>query len=618
MNLNKDALLQKLRDHIASIQAHIVKVREDLVSIGNKSVREVRSLAVEDRMTHWQITYYKDQRIEELRQLEQSPYFMKCEIKYDGKDEIKTVYFSKFQLIEQAIYSWIAPVSTVRFEKPGPFSFTLPDGRKRSGTLLSKDQYLIVDGKPVFFATESLSYPRTLIHQEHFSAKKQGFVLPEIVELMEKAQDQVVRASPRGSLVIGGPAGSGKTTLALHRIAYLLQSPDTARLYDPSAICILVQDAGSKEYFSGLLPELGIKYVQISTFAEWARAILEIEESARYVHSYEVAGVDTYAYEQKKLASLRSAVSVVYTKSPFMYLERKYSDTFSAEERAVFAEQKKGQIFDRIDLTILLAKYFEKNESFALTEKRTVYTEAGKLVSRTRKKKIAHSIILVDEFQNYLPEQLSLLKNALDKDNGSMLYIGDLAQQIRLGSLRKWNEISEDILVDRNIRLQKVYRNTKQILQYVREVGFIVTIPEEIKEGSVVVEKMFQSSHEEVEYINSILKNDIFSSVGILAKNKEYLEIFKTAFGGQPEIHILSIHEAQGLEFECVFLVGSGHFDVGHIQGYEEFLQAEVKKIYKDLLYIGLTRSMSALHVLGDRKLASVFPGLSGERESLE
>ncbi len=611
MNLDKESLLKKLREHIFSIQTQIAIIRDDLLIIGNKSIGEVRSLAVEDRMTHWQITYYKDQRIEELRQLNLSPYFIKCEIQYEGSDEIKIVYFSKFQLIEQSIYSWIAPVSTVRFEKPGPFTFRLPDGRKRTGTLLSKDQYLIVDGKPVFFATESLLYPRTLVYQEHFSTKKQGFVLPEIVELMEKTQDQVIRVSGKGSLVVGGPAGSGKTTLALHRIAYLLQSPDTARLYDPSTICILVQDIGSKKYFSGLLPELGIKYVQINTFSEWAMAILGLGQEIKYVHSYDHQGADVYVYEQKKLEFLRANSIAINTKLPFVYLERKYKDYFSEREMAIFLEQKKHGVIDRIDLTILLTKFFEKNGSFSTTEKRTVYTEAGTLVSRTRKKKIAHSLILVDEFQNYLPEQLALLKLALDSENGSMLYIGDLAQQTRLGSIRNWNEIGEEIPAERNICLHKVYRNTKQILKYIREVGFEVVIPNEIKEGSVVVEKVLQTAQEEVEYVISVLKDVKFASVGILAKNKEYLEMFRTAFVGQMEIHILSIHEAQGLEFECVFLVGVGYFDVGYIQEYKESLRVEVKKIYKDLLYIGLTRSMSILHVLGDRKLSEVFHGFS-------
>lgn len=66
---------------------------------------------------------------------------------------------------------------------------------------------------------------------------------------MEKAQDQVIRASHKGSLVIGGPAGSGKTTLALHRVAYLTQAPETSEFYPTKSIIVFVQDTGTKITF---------------------------------------------------------------------------------------------------------------------------------------------------------------------------------------------------------------------------------------------------------------------------------------------------------------------------------------------------------------------------------
>ncbi|HNW09616.1 MAG TPA: hypothetical protein PKM52_03475, partial [bacterium] len=112
-----------------------------------------------------------------------------------------------------------------------------------------------------------------MIYQEYFSTRKTSFILPEIVAQMEKAQDQVVRAEYGGKLAITGPAGSGKTTLALHRAAYLLQSPETVDKLDANQIIVFVQDDSTRDYFSHLLPELGINDVEITTMASWARKI---------------------------------------------------------------------------------------------------------------------------------------------------------------------------------------------------------------------------------------------------------------------------------------------------------------------------------------------------------
>jgi DNA helicase-2/ATP-dependent DNA helicase PcrA len=116
------------------------------------------------------------------------------------------------------------------------------DYAPQSGELISKEQYMITDGKIVFMAFESLEQARELIYQEYFSQRKSSFLLPEIVEQMEQAQDKVIRAHHQGSFLISGAAGSGKTTLALHRVAYLLQSPDTAERFKTENTIVFVQD----------------------------------------------------------------------------------------------------------------------------------------------------------------------------------------------------------------------------------------------------------------------------------------------------------------------------------------------------------------------------------------
>lgn len=257
----KRSLLEQALDHISFIRSKItetVAAKEARASkMSKESIRMQAGDALAERML---MAHYLD-RVENLKQLYPSPYFTKCEFEVNG--EKKQMYFAKFSFSDENIYSWITPAAALRFENLGPASYSRPDGSVQKGALLSKNQYMIVDGKLIFFSTEEQNSARELIYQENFTRHKTGFVLPEVVEQMEKAQDQIIRAYYEGPLVISGPAGSGKTTLALHRVAFLMQSPETAEFFQPESILVLVQDDGTKEYFSHLLPELGIRGVKI-------------------------------------------------------------------------------------------------------------------------------------------------------------------------------------------------------------------------------------------------------------------------------------------------------------------------------------------------------------------
>ena len=297
-----------------------------------------------------------------------SPYFSRCDItQKDNKS--KTLYFGKYSIPELNIYSWVSPASRIRFAPPGPFSYQSENGNETSGTLRRNDQYLTAGGNITFMATADLEYPRTLIYQEHFSNRKSAFILPEIVERMEQAQDTVIRAEHRGSFLISGPAGSGKTTLALHRVAYLLQSPEFANYFKAENILVLVQDDSTKQYFDELLPSLGIKDVAITTFASWARERLELPGFG-FVNRYGTNEIQRDNYEFAKNKSLKKIdASDRIGRSPFGWLEKLYIPHFTPELKKLFERQRKEKVLDRFDLTALLMARIKKEGSLTKEEK---------------------------------------------------------------------------------------------------------------------------------------------------------------------------------------------------------------------------------------------------------
>ena len=594
----KNELLSQAKEHIIKIQEKIMdSVRIKEIKNSTMSKESIR-MHPGDALAARKILAINQERVENLKQLYPSPYFNLCEFVVNG--EKKSLYFSKFSFIDENIYSWVTPAAALRFEKPGVALYSRPDGSKSEGQLMRKDQYMIVDGKLIFFSIEEAGKNRELIHQEHFTRHKQGFILPEVVEQMEKAQDQVVRASYRGPFLISGPAGSGKTTLALHRVAYLLQSPETVEYFSPDSILVMVQDSGTKEYFSHLLPDLGIKSVSIITFAEWASSILGLEDY-EYTTGTFIDDAARLTYEHSKISAMRNSPQYSSKKNIFSKLEDMYT-AMNKEQKNLFEVQKKEKKLDRFDLTILLQAYLNENKILSSMKEYYEQMVNGKYRKRKSSFPVQYNLAVIDEFQNYLPEQIRLFKTCMNHRVDSMVYVGDLAQQTRLGTIKDWQNIGEEFDQERMVVLQKVYRNTKQILNFIGDLGYKVSIPAEIKSGLQVNEVILVSKEEEIQYIKKHLTTSTNTTIGILCKEEKYLTEFKIEFSDFKNVFCLDFREAQGVEFDQVFIIGvnKNSFTLSDIPG--EILE-ESKKIYKDLLYVALTRAMSELHVLGTTRL---------------
>lgn len=102
--------------------------------------------------------------------------------------------------------------------------------------------------------------------------------LRDIVSTIQAEQDQIIRAAKNTALIIQGVAGSGKTTVALHRLAFLLYqykeqiSAEKMVIFAPNRMFI--------DYISDVLPELGVGDIQQSTFTDWAAAVLELDQTS--------------------------------------------------------------------------------------------------------------------------------------------------------------------------------------------------------------------------------------------------------------------------------------------------------------------------------------------------
>jgi DNA helicase-2/ATP-dependent DNA helicase PcrA len=104
----------------------------------------------------------------------------------------------------------------------------------------------------------------------HHGAARADKALPEIAALIDKEQFELITQPSSGIVVIQGGAGSGKTTVALHRIAYL--NFQDGKRFRPSNTLFVVPSQALVRYVSGVLPSLGVAGVPVVTYTGWARA----------------------------------------------------------------------------------------------------------------------------------------------------------------------------------------------------------------------------------------------------------------------------------------------------------------------------------------------------------
>jgi len=587
---------------LASASAHVEKMRgaieAEIDSVG-KTVEKFSRTGSEDEIVRARLLAHFSQRLDQLHHLFPSPYFVRCDVQEPG-GERKTYYFAKFPFMEQSVFSWMSPAARLRFSDVGQTSFALPDGSSWNGELNRKDQFMIVGGRIVFMTTESEFSGRTLVHQEELMRRKAGFMLPEIVEKMERAQDDVIRARSDGSFLIAGPAGSGKTTLAFHRIAYLLQSPDTADTFSSRDVVVFVQDEGTRAYFSRLLPDLGIHDVFVTTFGEWAKERLGLADVKviRRPNGVDEA-IDAYEFRKREALRAPAVVSRLGT-DPFATLRRAYASCFTEDDARLFDAQERARELDRFDLTLLLRISRERDGAFRREEEFLVQKKNFEVQRKRRSVPLRYSLLVLDETQNYLPEQITLLRTCVSEETRATLYVGDLGQQVLIGTVRDWSDVGEDFSGGRKVELEKVYRNTGAILRYLSSLGFDVAIPEGLREGDPVVDEACAGAEEELSRARAVVdKKEPEAHVGILSPSSERLEPFRAAFAGRSDVHVLTVHEAQGVEFDVVCVVGIP----------EDFFHAEDErlKIKRDLIYVALTRAMERLCVFGRVRLLDLM-----------
>lgn len=563
-----------------------------------------------------------------LEKVKRSPFFGKIAIQdyevenfYIGLQNIK--YGTSLYVVD-----WRAPIcSLYYYSKLGPAHYTA-NGKNITTNLTLKRQFEIEDGKIInFFDADEKVNDKLLLN---ILSQKTSAYMQNIVKSIQAEQNSVIRENLRQNLVVQGVAGSGKTSIAMHHIAYLLY--DNKDLSSENILFVSPNKLFTK-YVSKLLPELGEDNVPCFTMQEVLnsanRSKLQLETRAQMLENFEKIQTRQKQFETKFGAEYLEKINEFLTnllckeniekifapiipltdealntifyvgEKPYLTLERfeiimqrfcdyyalkkTKSDRFKARFLTSFRKH-----FDAENL------YKEFMQMHGLDDCANYYDNfATKLMFEISingfTPDTATKHIVVDEMQDYDLLSYQILKVLHPKATFTIL--GDTNQNL-LVDTNNLDHITK-MFGAKQISLEISYRSTKNIMDFANKILNIKTSSASLRQGEDVITENFTSIENLAEKINAEI------ALSIINKEKTAIITFDKTFAQkvanqmpnatlfvdenaeilENEIIITTPFMAKGLEFDKVIIVQDKTFD-------------STSPLGKKTLYVSLTRAL--------------------------
>ncbi|MCY7914823.1 RNA polymerase recycling motor HelD, partial [Bacillus haynesii] len=230
------------------------------------SIKQQAEVLAERERSHKQ--FYS--QLKNLLKVKESPYFGRVDFLEDGEENAESVYIGLASLMDEKeerflIYDWRAPISSLFYNYgPGAAQYEVPDETVR-GTIELKRQFLFKNGQlKAMFNTDMAIGDEVL---QEVLGQQADIQMKSIVATIQKEQNQIIRNEKSRFLIVRGAAGSGKTSAALQRAAYLLYRGRGQ--IESSQMLLFSPNLLFNSYVANVLPELGEENIQQTTFQEF-------------------------------------------------------------------------------------------------------------------------------------------------------------------------------------------------------------------------------------------------------------------------------------------------------------------------------------------------------------
>ncbi|MGI6172645.1 MAG: HelD family protein [Christensenellales bacterium] len=192
-----------------------------------------------------------------------NPYFARVDFRENGRRELEKIVIGLYSLKNTdgalLVHDWRAPICSLYYDSmPGEVSYDSPSGTI-SGYMTRKRQYRMEDGKLQYFVDTDVSIDDAMLLD--ILSRTTSAHMRNIVSTIQKEQNAAIRYEKSNVLSVVGSAGSGKTSVAMHRAAYLMYHQRDS--IDANRIAVISPGAAFTEYISGVLAELGEENTQM-------------------------------------------------------------------------------------------------------------------------------------------------------------------------------------------------------------------------------------------------------------------------------------------------------------------------------------------------------------------
>ncbi len=313
--------LSEKRDFNEKLKKEAIDTQRELwqevgsVSIANELDQIVDFLAFIDVLKMQKRNHEFTRKLQgKIEKMVLSPYFGRIDFIENGDERAEKYYIGIASLVNDRydilVYDWRAPVSGMFYDyEIGEAGYECPEGIIR-GEVTLKRQYKIKNGKLEYMFDSNLKIDDEILQE--ILSKSADNKMKTIITTIQREQNKVIRNEEYKNLIVQGPAGSGKTSIALHRVAYLLYKH--RENITPKNIIIFSPNQIFNDYISNVLPLLGEDNMLQTTFKEYMHKVLgdELKKEDYYdMMEYILAFKDKPAY-QKRIGNIKYKSSMEF------------------------------------------------------------------------------------------------------------------------------------------------------------------------------------------------------------------------------------------------------------------------------------------------------------------